>query len=171
MGEIEDSQMKCSTVRIWLFRLMDEELSPEEREQLHTHLGLCPSCTKEWKILSLPRRIGRSIPALEPSPFFYARLKARLEMEDQSITMWQIILGLSRQIVPALATVTLVIVSLFAYLEFRGSGPDLYHAYDSIFMSGDRPSRMVIADEVTDESVLHALAEKPVGPILSAPKK
>ena len=163
--------MECGIARSWLFRLMDEELSPAERDQLQLHLGCCPSCTREWKILSLPRRIGKSIPALEPSPFFYGRLRARLEKESQSITIWQIILGLSRQIVPALATVTLVIVSLFAYFEFCGPRADFYQAYDSIFLSGDRPSRMVIAEEITEESVLHALAEKPPTPSSSAPQK
>ena len=163
--------MECSVVRSLLFRLMDDELPPEERGLLNVHLASCPSCAREWKILTLPRRIGRSIPALEPSPFFYTRLRARLESEAQSITWWQIILGLSRQIVPALATVTLVVVSLFAYFEFQGPRMDLYQAYDSIFMSGDRPTRMVIAEDITDESLLHALAEKPAGPSLSAPQR
>jgi len=156
--------MDCTVARSGLFRLLDEELSPAERDRLQLHLDCCPSCTREWRILTLPRRIGKSIPALEPSPYFYARLRARLEREAQSITVWQIILGLSRQIVPALATVTLVIVSLFAYLEFYGPKADFYQAYDSIFLSGDRPNRMVIAEEVTEESVLHALAEKTVIP-------
>lgn len=163
--------MDCSEIRAWLFRRLDDELSQPERDRLDAHLGGCPSCAREWRLLTLPRRIGRSIPALEPSPFFYARLRARLEREKQSVTIWQVLLGLSRQIVPAMATVTLVIISLFAYYEFRGPRMDLYQAYDSIFMSGDRPSRMVIADEVTDESVLHALAEKPAGSSLSAPQK
>ncbi len=163
--------MNCSEFRSWLFRRLDDELLGHERDLLDAHLLGCSSCAKEWRILTLPRRIGRSIPALEPSPFFYARLRARLEREKQSVTIWQVVLGLSRQIVPAMATVTLVIISLFAYFEFRGPRMDLYQAYDSIFMSGDRPSRMVIADEITDESVLHALAEKPVVPAISAPKK
>jgi hypothetical protein len=171
MRRIEDMKMECSEIRSSLFQLLDDELPEKERACLDAHLLSCPSCTKEWKLLTLPRRIGRSIPALEPSPFFYTRLKARLEREKQSITIWQVLLGLSRQIVPAMATVTLVIISLFAYLEFRGPKMDLYQAYDSIFLSGDRPSRMVIAEEITDESVLHALAEKPFSPGISAPKK
>jgi hypothetical protein len=163
--------MECGGIRSWLFRRLDDELSPQEREQLDAHLAICPSCTREWRLLSLPRLIGRSIPALEPPPFFYARLKARLEREKQSITIWQVLLGLSRQIVPAMATITLVILSMFAYYEFRGPRMDLYQAYDSIFMSGDRQSRMVIADEVTEESVLHALAERPLNPGLNAARK
>jgi hypothetical protein len=163
--------MDCRLVRSKLFRLMDDELPPEEQGGLEAHLQSCPSCTREHKILMLPRRIGKSIPALEPSPFFYAKLKARLERESQNVTMWQIIIGLSRQIIPALATITLVIISFFAYLQYRGPGPDLYQAYDSIFIAADRTSRMVIAEEITDESVLHALAEKPSSPSISAPKK
>ncbi len=163
--------MECNLMRGWLFRLLDGELPTAEKELLEAHLGCCPSCTREWRILTLPRRIGRTIPALEPPPFFYARLRARLEREAQSITIWQVILGLSRQIVPALATVTLLIISLFAYFEFRGPQLDLYHAYDSIFLSGDRTSRMVIAEEITDESVLHALAERPLSTMLQPPPK
>jgi hypothetical protein len=163
--------LQCSAARIRLFRLMDDELEVEEKGRLESHLAFCPSCAREWKLLTLPRRIGQSIPALEPSPFFYSRLKARLEREKQAITIWQVWLGLARQIVPAMATITLVIISLFAYFEFRGPKMDLYQAYDSIFMSGDRPSRMVIADEITDESVLHALAEKPSPSSASASKK
>jgi hypothetical protein len=166
-----DMHLECSTARAWLFRLMDNELSIRERDQLDAHLNRCVSCTREWKLLTLPRRIGRSIPALEPSPFFYARLKARLERERQSITIWQVLLGMSRQIVSAMATVALVIISLFAYFEFRGPRMDLYQAYDSIFLSGDRPSRMVIAEEITDESVLHALAEKPLSSSPGATKR
>ncbi len=170
MRQNGDARMNCRLSRMWLFRLMDDELSPEEREQLQSHLDGCPACSMEWRILTIPRRIAKSIPALEPSPYFYARLRARLQAEEQNITIWQIILGLSRQIVPPLATITLVIISLFAYFEYRGPGPDLYQAYDSIFLPADRSSRMVIADEVTDESVLHALAERPAGPTLIAPK-
>ncbi len=163
--------MECDELRFQLFRLMDDELSAEERERVDAHLRHCASCARELRILTLPRKIGRSIPALEPPPFFYSRLKARLQAESQSITVWQIILGLSRQLVPAMATVTLVIVSLLAYLEFRGPGPDLYQAYDSIFLSPGHTSRMVIAEDITDESVLHALAEKPSNPVIHAPKK
>jgi hypothetical protein len=163
--------MDCNSARSMLFRLLDDEVHPGERQGLDAHLRTCPSCAREQKILMFPRRLARSIPALEPSPFFYSRLKARLERESQSITIWQVMIGMSRQIVPALATVTLVIISLFAYLEYRGSGPDLYQAYDSIFVAADRSTRMVIAEEITDESVLHALAEKPANPAFSAPRE
>jgi hypothetical protein len=56
-------------------------------------------------------------------------------------------------------------------MEFRGPRPDLYQAYDSIFMTPGHSSRMVIAEEITDESVIHSLVEKSTTPVLSAPKK
>ena len=160
---MEGQQIQCRQVRRRLFPLLDGELPGWEGDRLQAHFEACPSCAWEWKILTLPRRIGRSIPALEPSPFFYARLQARIEREAESITIWQILLGLSRPIVPALATITLVILSLFAYFEYQGPRLDLYQAYDSIFIPGDRDTRMVIAEEITEESVIRALAEKPAG--------
>lgn len=163
--------MKCNVVRSLLFRRMDVELHPEEQRRLDAHFGACVSCAREQKILLLPRRIALSIPALEPSPFFYARLRERLERESRGITAWQMITGMSRQIIPALATLTLVIISLFAYLEYRGAGQDLYQAYDSIFLAADRTSRMVIAEEITDESVLHALAEISADQNVNEPKE
>jgi hypothetical protein len=162
MGLNNRISLECSTARSWLFRLLDDELCVRERNRLKAHLSHCSSCEREWKLLTLPRRIGRSIPALEPSPSFYARLKARLEKERQNITIWQVMLSMSCQIVSAMATVAFLIISLFAYYEFRGPRVDLFQAYDSIFLSGDLPSRMVIAEEITDESLLHALAEKPL---------
>lgn len=154
--------MECGKARSLLFKLIDDELQEQKRKELLLHLDSCASCAREWKILTIPRRIGRTIPALEPSPFFYQKLRARLASESQSITIWQIIFGLSRRVVPALATLTLVMVMVFAYMEFRAPRVDLYQAYDSIFVTADRPQRMVIADgsEITDETVLHALAEE-----------
>jgi len=154
------TQMQCDIVRIWLFRLMDDELSEVEREQLESHLAACSSCAREWKILSMPRRIFEAIPVFEASPQFYRNLRIQLAGESQTIGVWQILLALSRQIVPAMAIVTLMLVSVFAYMQFRSAEVDVYQAYEGIFVSGDQAERMVIedADELTDEALLRALA-------------
>ena len=151
--------MDCKAARIWFFRKIDDELSPGDSRLLDSHLALCPTCTREFRILAIPRRIGQAIPAFEPSPYFYSRLRARIEGEAQSITIWQIILGLSRQVVPALAAITLALLSLFAYLQIRDPNQDVFQPYDRILISGDRPLRMV-QGEITDESVLRAIAEQ-----------
>jgi len=156
---------------------MDGELAPADVTELNLHLDRCPSCAREHKLLMLPRRIARALPVFQPSEFFYRRLRAQLEPEGQSLTLWQVLLGLSRQMVPALGILTLALLTVFAYVQLRGSAVDVYQAYDGIFMPTDRPNRMVIADyvEFTDESLLLAIAEqetalRPV-PALDAPKK
>jgi len=154
--------MQCQTVRTWLCRSIDGELTASESNNLHLHLQECPSCARELRLLSIPRRIGRAIPVLQPSPHFYSKLRARLESESQSLTIWQIILVLSRHFVPALAAITLALLLGFAYFQIQGPGVDVIQAYDRIFLPGDRPQRMIIADqaEITDESVLEAIAEE-----------
>ncbi len=154
--------MDCSTARTWILKRIDGELSPEESTRLDSHLAGCPQCARDHKLFSIPRRIGRAIPVLEPSPYFYTHLRARIESEEQGISVWQFIMMLSRHMVPALAAVTLALISVFAYFQFtEPKTSDLYQVYDSIFMTGDRPQRMVIADQgdITDESVLRAIAE------------
>jgi hypothetical protein len=168
--------MECKASRSLLFRKMDDELSPSEAEQLDSHLLLCSSCAREFNLLLLPRRIAQTFPILEPSPYFYSRLKARIQSEDQAVTIWQIILGLSRHVVPTLAAITLIVLGLFAYFEIRDPMADVFYAYDRIFISGDRPHRMVIADqgEITDESVLFAISEQDhhptIGPLTPGKK-
>jgi hypothetical protein len=140
---------------------VDGELSIPEQEQLQGHLDACASCSRQLKLLQLPRRIGRVLPAFEASPFFYQRLRAQ-QAESQSLTIWQFVLGLSRQMVPALAVLTLVLVSVFAYSQLGATDGDAYQAYDMIFMSGDRPVRMVIAEpdgDITEEAVLRSIVE------------
>ncbi|HYK91346.1 MAG TPA: zf-HC2 domain-containing protein [Acidobacteriota bacterium] len=151
--------MDCTAARIWLFRKIDGELSPADCALLDSHLAQCPGCTRELRLLSIPRRIGLAIPALEPSPYFYRKLRARIESEAQGITIWQILLGLSRQVVPALAAITLALLSIFAYLQIHASSPDVYQTYDRMFISSDRPLRMVQGD-ITNESVLNAIADQ-----------
>jgi hypothetical protein len=154
--------MDCTRARGNIFRLLDRELGEGEERELRQHLAVCAACTRELRLLSLPRRLGQAIPALEPSPFFYQRLRANLESarEYQGVTIWQIVVGISRQIVPAFASVTLALVSIFIYLQLHGPAAE-YQTYDSIFLSGERPQSMVIAanGDLTDESVLSAMTE------------
>ncbi len=163
--------MDCTVTRGLLFRRLDDELTPFEREQLDSHIAKCESCAREMKLLLLPRRIAGVVPMLEPSPYFYSKLRARLESERQGVTIWQILLGLSREAIPIFAVITLGLLSVFAYYQFQDVRAEVYSAYDRIFTS-DRPQRMVIADqsEITDESVLLAISEQEHRPIASEKK-
>ena len=153
--------MDCTVARTWMFQKMDEELPPGDCMLLDSHLAQCPSCMRDFDALALPRRIGQSIPAPKPDPYFFSRLKARIESEAQNVNIWQIILGLSRKVVPALAAITLALLSIFAYLQLQGPRLDV-QAYDRVLLSGDRSLSMPTAEqgEVTYESILRAIAEQ-----------
>jgi|WetSurMetagenome_2_1015567.scaffolds.fasta_scaffold235756_1 hypothetical protein len=154
--------MECTQARDWLFRMLDNELEAPERRALNEHLSACASCTREHRILTLPQRIAKALPPVEVSPYFYSRLRARLRDEAQPVTMWQLVVALSHRMVPALALLTLALLGIFAWEQMGSPAPDVYQAYDRIFMSADRPHRMVIADQddITDDSVVRAIAEE-----------
>jgi hypothetical protein len=154
--------MNCSAARDLLFHKIDNELSEPEKTELDSHLVKCASCSREYGITSLPSRIAKALPRIEPSPFFYRKLKMNLEGEAQQVAGWQVVLGLARQVIPALAGITLALLSVFIYFQLSGNEPDLYKAYDRVFISEEQPNRMLIYDQgdITDESVLSAIAER-----------
>jgi hypothetical protein len=157
--------MNCTAVRNLLSRKIDNELSEFESASLDSHLSNCASCSREYRILSLPNRIAQAIPPLEPSPFFYSRLRTKLEGEVEKAAGWQAILGLAKQVIPALAGITLALLSVFAYVQFSRNQPDFYKFYDRVFVTEDQPHRMLFSDRgITDESVLTAIAERETNP-------
>ena len=157
--------MNCTAVRNLLSRKIDNELCEFESASLDSHLANCTSCSREYRILSLPNRIAQVIPPLEPSPFFYSRLRTKLEGEVEKAAGWQAIFGLARQVIPALAGITLALLSVFAYVQFSRNQPDFYKFYDRVFVTEDQPHRMLFSDRgITDESVLTAIAERETNP-------
>jgi len=157
--------MKCTAVRDLLSRKIDNELSEPENATLDSHLANCISWSREYRILNLPNRIAQAIPPPEPSPFFFSRLRMKLEGEVQKAAGWQAIFGLARQVIPALAGITLALLSVFAYVQLSGNQPDLYKSYDRVFVTEDQPHSMLFSDHgITDESVLAAIAERETNP-------
>jgi hypothetical protein len=153
--------MKCATVRDLFSRKIDDELAELENAEFDAHLAECAACSRDYRILSLPSRIAQVIPPAEPSPFFYARLKISIEGEAQDAAGWQVFIHLARQMIPALAGITLAMLLVFAYIQFSGNEPDLYKAYNRVFITEDQPHRMFSEEaEITDESVLNAIADQ-----------
>ena len=153
--------MKCTAVRDLIFRKIDNELSESETAEFDAHLAECASCTREYRLLTLPSRIAQAVPPPEPSPFFYRKLSMRLEGEAKNAVGWQFIFGLARQVIPALAGITLALLSVFIYVQLSGHEPDLYKAYDRVFVSEDQSHDMLSElGDPTDESILTAIAER-----------
>jgi anti-sigma factor RsiW len=154
--------MECAAARNWLFRKIDGELSDSESAELDAHLAQCASCSREYRLLALSHRIALAIPPVVPSPFFYRKLRLRIDGEAQKAAGWQVFIGLARQMIPALAGITLALLSVFAYVQIRGPEADIYRAYSRVFISEDQSQRALVAEQadITDEGVLRALAER-----------
>jgi hypothetical protein len=154
--------MECAEIQKWIFRKIDGELSESEDIDLDAHLAQCASCAREFKLLGLPSRLSRGIPQITPPPFFYQRLRARIESEAQAIAGWQALWGMARRMVPALAGITLALLSVLAYVQLHDPQPDFYTVYERVFITDDQPQRMFLTEqgEITDETVLSAIAER-----------
>jgi predicted anti-sigma-YlaC factor YlaD len=156
--------MQCHTVRELIFQRIDNELHERENAEFDAHLAACEFCAREYRLLSLPSRMAQGIPQVEPSPYFFQKLTAKLQGEAQNAVGWQIFLKLARQVIPALAGVTLAVLFVFAYFQFTGNQFDIYRAYDRVFITEDQPRPLFYdSGEITDDAVLQAIAEQDYG--------
>jgi len=157
--------MNCRDAGKWLSRRIDGELSRAQTNLLDEHLSACPSCTRELRLLEIPRRAGRFLPVPQISPYFYRRIKANLEPEVRRNAFWQIVMGLSRQVVLPLGAVTLMIITAFLYAQLSVPKSDVYQTYDRIFTPNSRPEQIIRAErgDITDDVVLYTLAEQEQG--------
>lgn len=163
--------MDCKGMEKLLLRL-PEELAEAERRALESHVRNCSVCASEWRLAGLARRIGSVLPVPELSPFFATRVLAGIREESRGAAPWQAVLALSRHMIPALAAVTLLFISIFAYTELSPPAVDLYQTYESMFSPAERTQLTVIADPggITDESIMRALAEEDYQMQLSRPQ-
>ena len=154
--------MRCAEAQNWLFRKIDGELSDSEIMAFDAHLAQCPSCAREYGLLSLPQRIAKATPELTPSPFFNQKLKLRIEGEARELAGWQMFWKLARQVIPALAGITLALLSVLAYFQFHGPEANFYKSYERIFVAEEQPHQMLVAEQgdITAVSVLSAIAER-----------
>jgi anti-sigma factor RsiW len=154
--------MECNEVQVRLFRKIDGELSESENRDVDTHLARCSVCAREYGLIALPRRIASHIPPVTPSPFFYQKLKARIDGEAQGLAGWQMLWTLARHMIPAMAGITLALLSILAYLQWHSPAADMYRDYESVFIAEDQPRLMFATGrgEITDVSVLSAIADR-----------
>jgi len=158
----KEKEMNCREAGKWMSRRIDGELPRAQADLLDEHMSSCPSCTREVRLLTIPRRIGRSLPVLEPSAYFYQRIRANLELEAVRNAFWKIVMGLSRQVVLPLGAVTLMLITAFLYAQLSVPRADVYQTYDRIFAPVSHPEQIVRAErgEITDDVVLYTLAEQ-----------
>jgi len=157
--------MECAEVRAWLYRRIDDELSEPEIRVFDNHVARCPSCAREYALLIFPRRIASEISPVTPSPFFFGKLRHCIDSEKQGMARLQLFQRLARRMIPALAGITLALITAFAYLQLRSPKVDIYQDYRGVFLTEEPSHRMLAGEQgdITDASVLNAIAEKQSG--------
>jgi hypothetical protein len=138
---------------------MDGELTDLEDEELNAHLAQCAACTKEFNLLRLPYRISQTASVIKPSEFFSSKVRMQIATEATSGAFWSAILRPAQRIVPALAGLTFLLLSIMGYLQLQTPNSELYSAYDHMFSTEQQPRQMATAGDITAESVLNAMAE------------
>ena len=78
---------------------------------------------------------------------------------------WQLLWRLARHMIPALAGITLALLTALAYLQMQSAKTDAYQDYRKVFMMEEPSNRMFAGEQadITDASVLSAIAEKRSG--------
>ncbi|MCY1722598.1 zf-HC2 domain-containing protein [Prolixibacteraceae bacterium Z1-6] len=75
--------MKCKAVHNNLIFFLEKELPDSEMKEVREHLNSCPDCALFAEEMKKTFGILEVEKAVEVNPFFYTRVKARLENQEQ----------------------------------------------------------------------------------------
>jgi anti-sigma factor RsiW len=117
----------------WWIRLMDDDLSADEREQWNRHLGGCSSCQREWAALLAADEALAMVPAAPALPeTFTAATVARIVRRQRLQRLATLAAG-----VAITALVTLVVVGVLgaAYMALDRSVGAVLSARQIVFGS------------------------------------
>jgi len=76
--------MSCQRVKKKLSAYMDGALQPEDQKEIKNHLDNCQDCADELKNLQVVWEALDILPQAERTPYFYTRLKARIESSSRN---------------------------------------------------------------------------------------
>ena len=81
--------MNCKQARKLQSRLVDDMLPPESSVALDEHLRSCDSCRQEMGLLRTSLSALSGLPAAEPSPGGWERLRAEMEHRPRRSPVWK----------------------------------------------------------------------------------
>lgn len=99
--------MKCKNLHKKLIFFLEGDLSPAKMNEVQNHLVGCSSCASFAKELKLTLGIIEIEKNPEINPYFYTRLKAKLENRAESPVLGRLILAKVLQ--PAIFSILLII--------------------------------------------------------------
>lgn len=100
--------MKCSTLHKNIIFFLEKELPAKDIEQMQKHLEVCPDCNAFAEDMKKTLGVIEDEKSPRVNPFFYTRLKARMESEPKNevIPFWRPVMV--KIIQPAFFTVLLI---------------------------------------------------------------
>ena len=105
--------MKCQE-RENLFLFLNQMLGPDEAERVRRHLADCAECAQ---VAEEYRKLDSALDdwvAADPSPWFDARLRARVEASVQKKS-WPFGFGLARALAAGVAVIVLIVVAVVVF--------------------------------------------------------
>jgi anti-sigma factor RsiW len=80
--------MNCERMEKWLIAYLDERATAAERREVEAHLAVCIACRTRAEQFRALWGVLDEAPAVEVSPAFDARLRARIAAEPPRRTLW-----------------------------------------------------------------------------------
>jgi anti-sigma factor RsiW len=98
--------MTCAQIENALLAVLDARASRDERERVEIHLASCPACAQRLEEMRAVWVALDNLPAVDPSPAFDARVRARLADQHRRLRL------LGWLPVPAWATAAVLALAL-----------------------------------------------------------
>jgi anti-sigma factor RsiW len=107
-------KMDCERIEASLLAVVDGRAANEERERVEAHVAACSACARRMEGMRSIWSDLDSLPAIEPSPSFDARLRARIAAQPGRPGLFGWMTGNLR-----LVAVVAALVAVAAWISFR----------------------------------------------------
>lgn len=121
--------MKCEIIHKDLIFFLEKELPAVELAKIERHLSECADCSLFAQEMAKTLQIIHTEKLLQPTPFFYGRLKARLENGAHGNQGWAWAAILKPALQPAFFSLLLM---AGVYSGFKIGKPNFYQAADTV---------------------------------------
>jgi len=112
--------MKCKTVNSKLIFFLEKELKPAEMQAVQEHLDSCPDCALFAEEMKKTLSILETDKVDDVNPFFYTRVKAKLENpETQPVVVGR---SLVLRVLQPIAFSVILLIGIYAGIKLGDAG-------------------------------------------------
>lgn len=112
--------MNCAQCQAEFDSLLDGPLDVSASAAARQHLAACPDCAAAWRNYQGAWTAFKSLPEIEPSSNFVARVMSQINREEREAPAWTWSFTLPwRWVAPASAAVMLLVASAGVWMNFQ----------------------------------------------------